>query len=133
MLKLVYKFCPLYTCLFSSDFLLGPAEDVPRPMDCLSFVSHEPPHGHVTLNELRCYEKIPDLFANTTTHNNDCHGNSGHGNSGHGNSDHGNSGHGNSGHGNSGHGNSGHRNYNSERNGLELLLEAMEPDIDMIR
>ena len=44
------------------DFLLGPAEDVPRPLDCLSFVSHDPPQGHITLNELRCYDSIPDLW-----------------------------------------------------------------------
>ena len=117
-----------------TDFLLGPAEDVPRPMDCLSFVSHDPPQvkfwqaanmnfnltmyrvntfggftfisnnpqGHITLNELQCYEKIPDLFAGGGCRRcerrladpaptvNDA----------------------------------------GERSGLELLLEAMGPDID---
>ena len=74
-----------------NDFLLGPAEDVPRPLDCLSFVSHEPPQGHITLNELRCYDNMPELWE-------------------------------------------GRREVEDKgRSGLELLLEAMEPDIHQIR
>eukprot|EP00116_Pleurobrachia_bachei_P003892 sb/3464154/ len=53
---------PKPTSYHPRDFLLGPAEDVPRPLDCLSFVSHDPPQGQVTLNELRSYDALPDLM-----------------------------------------------------------------------
>ena len=76
------------------DFLLGPAEDVPRPLDCLSFVSHDPPQGNITLNELRCYDNIPDLWEGRDAVTSQ---------------------------------------GSPDRSGLDLLLEAMEPDIHQIR
>jgi len=54
-----------------ADFLLGPAEDVPRPLDCMQFVSHDPPPGHITINELKCYDKMlensPSPFTSKST------------------------------------------------------------------
>ncbi|KAL5264592.1 hypothetical protein ACHWQZ_G005619 [Mnemiopsis leidyi] len=88
---------PLYPNPLSynpNDFLLGPAEDVPRPLDCLSFVSHDPPQGHITLNELRCYDDMPELWEGRREEGKVEHKGS---------------------------------------SGLDLLLEAMEPDIHKIR
>ena len=79
-----------------NDFLLGPAEDVPRPLDCLSFVSHDPPQGHITLNELRCYDDMPELWEERKETGMEAVENKG-------------------------------------SSGLDLLLEAMEPDIHKIR